>query len=88
MRKGEIRKNQILECAQQLFSEKGYYETQVADIVKLAHIAKGTIYQYFKSKEELFATLLEKFMDEWEQEISLNIEDFKSKTNPSVYSES
>ena len=54
MKKGEKTRDRLLKCAEKAFSRKGYYETQVSDIVKLAHVAKGTIYQYFKNKEEIF----------------------------------
>ena len=53
MNKGEQTREWLLKCAEKAFSKKGYYETQVSDIVKLARVAKGTIYQYFKNKQEL-----------------------------------
>ena len=65
--KGELRKKQILECAKKIFSEKGFYDTQVDDIVKTLRIGKGTIYQYFRNKEDLFFSLLETFVHEWEK---------------------
>ena len=51
MKKGEETRDRLLRCAEKAFSKKGFYETQVSDIVKLAHVAKGTIYQYFKNKD-------------------------------------
>ena len=59
------RKNDILICAKRLFSEKGYYQTQISDIVSEAKIARGTIYQYFKNKDDIFITLLKNFYDQW-----------------------
>ena len=59
------RKNDILSCAKRLFSEKGYYQTQISDIVIEAKIARGTIYQYFKNKDDIFITLLKNFYDQW-----------------------
>ena len=50
MKKGERTKETILQCAEKVFSEKGYFGAQVADIIKLAHVAKGTVYEYFKNK--------------------------------------
>lgn len=64
------RKLQILQCAKKLFSKNGYYETQISDIVDEAGIARGTIYQYFKNKDEIFATLFENFYKKWERMIS------------------
>ncbi len=76
MTKGELTKFRLLRCAEKAFSEKGYYETQVSDIVKMGHVAKGTIYQYFKNKEEIFTTLLGSYMQEWEKSIAVTLSDF------------
>ena len=67
--KGELRKQQILECAKKLFSKKGYHNTHVEDIHKELTIAKGTFYEYFKNKEELFIALLVKFLEDWEEAV-------------------
>ena len=64
--KATLRKQQILECARRLFSRKGYYETHVESILREAGIGKGTFYQYFRNKEDLFVALLSAFLDEWE----------------------
>ncbi len=63
--KAEDRKTSILRCAKTLFSESGYHNTQISDIVKLAKIARGTIYQYFKNKDDVFITLLKGFFEQW-----------------------
>lgn len=49
-----IRKSQILEAALYVFSEKGYTQTKIDDIVEYSGISKGGIYTYFDSKEALF----------------------------------
>jgi AcrR family transcriptional regulator len=67
--RAELRKNQILECAKGLFSKKGYYKTHVEDVLREAGIGKGTFYQYFRNKEDLFISLLVKFLDEWEEAV-------------------
>ncbi|HPS57060.1 MAG TPA: TetR/AcrR family transcriptional regulator [Spirochaetota bacterium] len=74
--KGELTKQRIYECAEKVFSQKGYYQAQVSDISNMAHIAKGTIYQYFETKEQLFVSLIEKYVNEWEKEVGLNLGDF------------
>lgn len=66
--KGELRRKQILDVSKKVFSRKGgYYETHVEEVIKEARIGKGTFYQYFKNKEDLFVSLLELFLDEWEE---------------------
>jgi len=52
-------RERLLESGKRLFSQKGYYATSVEDIVESAGFSKGTFYFYFKSKEELFKSLVE-----------------------------
>jgi TetR/AcrR family fatty acid metabolism transcriptional regulator len=46
--------NAILDAAYELFGSGGFYETKMSEVAERAGIAKGTVYLYFKSKEELF----------------------------------
>lgn len=75
--KAELRRNQILDCAKKIFSNKGYYEAYVEDVIKEAHVGKGTFYRYFKNKEDLFIALLIKFLSEWEEMASISLAEFK-----------
>lgn len=61
----EQRRKQILECAKKLFASRGYYQTQISDIQQAAGVARGTIYQYFKNKDDIFETILENLFIEW-----------------------
>lgn len=65
--KAELRKIQILDGAKRLIARNGYYQTHVEDILRELKLGKGTFYQYFKNKEELFVSILERFLDEWEE---------------------
>jgi AcrR family transcriptional regulator len=56
---GQERKQQLLDCAIQLFAERGYADTRVLDIVEAAGVAKGLFYWYFENKETLFRELVE-----------------------------
>lgn len=76
LKKGEQTRDHILACAEKIFSQKGYYQTQVSDISDMAHVAKGTVYQYFSNKEGLFITLLENYVTMWEKDIELDLKDF------------
>lgn len=78
MRKGELKREQILSCAGHVFSNKGYYETQMADIATASRTAKGTIYEYFGSKEHIFITLIEQYIQQWEEKIAENMDDYKA----------
>jgi len=51
--KAEDRRNQLLDCAYNLFFSKGFEATTVQDIMKMANVSKGGFYHHFTSKEEL-----------------------------------
>ena len=68
--KAEERKQMILDCAKRLFSKHGYFNTQISDIVKEANIARGTVYQYFKSKDDIFITIIENGYKEWQRTLA------------------
>jgi AcrR family transcriptional regulator len=50
----------ILKVSKDLFSRFGLVKTTVDEIAKLARIGKGTVYHYFKSKEDIFAEVIQK----------------------------
>lgn len=54
-----IRRNLIIEYAIKQFSKNGFVETSIDDIVEASGISKGGIYNYFKSKEEIFLAIAE-----------------------------
>jgi len=56
-REKERRRQQIIVAAKRVFSEKGYTRTTIEDIAHEAELSPGTLYLYFKNKEELFASL-------------------------------
>jgi len=50
----------ILNVSQALFSRFGFVKTTVDEIAKLARIGKGTVYHYFRSKEQVFAEVIQR----------------------------
>ncbi len=56
-RERERRRQQIMVAAKRVFSEKGFNKTTMEDISREAELSTGTLYLYFKNKEELFASL-------------------------------
>ncbi|TCL39136.1 TetR family transcriptional regulator [Anaerospora hongkongensis] len=52
------KREQILDAAYQIFSQKGYHRTTIDEIIALADTGKGTVYNYFVNKEQLFYTLI------------------------------
>ena len=55
----EARRTQIKQTALRVFSERGYHETSVSDLVDAAGVARGTFYLYFDSKDAIFLELLD-----------------------------
>ncbi len=62
------RKDTIFKVATRLFAMKGYKETSMAEVAELTGVAQGTIFYHFKTKEDLFLSILEEF------KISINYE--------------
>lgn len=59
----DARRAQLLDVALTLFAERGYHATSIADIIERAGVARGTFYNYFKSKREIFERLLDGLFD-------------------------
>jgi AcrR family transcriptional regulator len=56
---GQFRRAEILKAARQIFAEQGFRKATIDMIAERAKIAKGTIYLYFRNKEQLFLQALE-----------------------------
>lgn len=54
----------ITEAAVEVFAERGFHQARVSDIARRAGVADGTIYLYFKNKEDLLLSVFEEKMDE------------------------
>ena len=56
-REKENRRNQILNAAKEIFMSKGLRAATMEEIARKAELSPGTIYTYFRNKEELYAVL-------------------------------
>lgn len=70
VKKPEERWLEIVSAAQELFLEKEYEKTTLQDVMNKVGIAKGTVYHYFNSKEELLEAVVGKMVDEYVSELS------------------
>ncbi len=52
------RKEAIIDAAEQIFFKQGIENSSMDEIAQLAELSKGTVYSYFKSKEELYSTIV------------------------------
>jgi TetR/AcrR family fatty acid metabolism transcriptional regulator len=58
------KRSAILEAATATFAKRGFFGAQVADIARGAGIAAGTVYLYFRSKDEILASIFDRTMEE------------------------
>ena len=54
----QARQEQILQAARQVFANQGFHNTRMSDIAQTAGVSQGTLYHYFRSKDELFLEVL------------------------------
>jgi AcrR family transcriptional regulator len=59
----EERKEELLQAAAAVISEKGYRAAGVSDIIERAGVARGTFYHYFDSKKDIFLDLIQQYFD-------------------------
>src|SRR6266568_1756606 len=58
------KRDALLRAAIDVFAERGYFNAQVADVARVAGVAAGTVYLYFRSKDDLLVSIFEKTMRE------------------------
>src|SRR5687768_18585233 len=58
------KRDSILKAATRVFAQNGYFQSQVADVARVAGVAAGTVYLYFKGKDDLLVSIFEKSMAE------------------------
>lgn len=61
---GGDKREAILRAAITVFAHNGYFNSKVADIAREAGVADGTVYLYFKSKEEILHSIFDRSVDE------------------------
>ena len=57
------RKRQILDSAKRVFARRGYHDTNISHICDDLRIARGTLYQYFQSKQDVFSAVMQDMLD-------------------------
>ena len=79
-REKERRRQQIIIAAKRIFSAKGFNKATMEDIAKEAEISPGTIYIYFKNKDELYASLSIRIL----QHLNIRLEHVKNQNDVNV----
>ncbi|HSD62197.1 MAG TPA: uroporphyrinogen-III synthase [Ignavibacteriaceae bacterium] len=73
-----LKRSKIIEAASLLFAQKNYHEVMMEDVAKLASLAKGTVYNYFSSKEELYFSIMQQRMEKLISSLKNKIADEKT----------
>ncbi len=63
-RRSDDKRQRILQAAVKVFARKGYFAARVSEIARRAEVADGTIYLYFKNKEDILVSLFDEVMAE------------------------
>lgn len=69
-RSGGDKRERILDAAERVFARSGFYQSRVSEIARDAGVADGTIYLYFKSKDDLLISLFESRMERVNQRMA------------------
>ena len=81
MPKKAIRRESIIQAAIEVFSKKGFHAAGISEIAKRAGVADGTIYQYFKNKEDLFFSIPVEKTKEFRSKIELHLKGITGALN-------
>ena len=74
------RKNQIMNAAQAVVVSKGYDQSRMDDIVEKAQLSKGAIYWYYKSKKDVYLSLIDYWFNEYSAGVLRCLEDKNSSS--------
>jgi AcrR family transcriptional regulator len=69
-----VTRERILDAALDVFSQKGYHDSSVDDVVRESNTSKGAVYFHFANKQQLFVALVDKFANLLERRVSEAIE--------------
>jgi len=72
--KKAIRRESIIQAAIEVFSKKGFQAATISEIAQRADVAEGSIYQYFKNKEDLFFSIPIEKTKEFRAQLELHLE--------------
>jgi len=86
VKKPDERREEIIKAARDLFHSKEYDKATMQELMKTLNIAKGTIYHYFSSKEDLLEAVVEDLIDEELKKKEALIEDCRRRNLDAVQS--
>jgi TetR/AcrR family fatty acid metabolism transcriptional regulator len=81
MSKKATKKHLIIQAAIEVFSKNGFQNSSISEIAQRANVAEGTIYQYFRNKEDLFFSIPVEKTREFCRELDLHLEGIHGPLN-------
>src|SRR6187397_2383189 len=66
----EFRKSELLNAARAVFGKKGFHDASIEEIAEMAEVAKGTVYLYYKSKNDLYLEALKFGLESLNRELT------------------
>jgi TetR/AcrR family transcriptional regulator, fatty acid metabolism regulator protein len=81
MSKKIIRRESIIQAAIEVFSKKDFKTASISEIAQKAGVANGTIYQYFRNKEDLFFSIPVEKTNEFRSQLELHLEGISGALN-------
>ena len=76
-----LRKEEIIRAAIEVFGRNGFQNSSISEIAQKANVAEGTIYQYFKNKEDLFFSIPEERSKEFCKQLDLHFQGITGSVN-------
>jgi TetR/AcrR family fatty acid metabolism transcriptional regulator len=81
MPKKDIKRQQIIQAAIEVFDKSSFQNASISEIAQKANVAEGTIYQYFKNKEDLFFSIPAQRTEEFCEEFDLHLQGIHDAVN-------
>jgi TetR/AcrR family fatty acid metabolism transcriptional regulator len=81
MPKKKVKRQVIIDAAIEVFSRNGFQNSTISQIARKANVAEGTIYQYFRNKEDLFFSIPIDKTKEFYNELELHLEGIHGAEN-------
>ena len=75
VKKADVRREEIIEMSQKLFLQGDYESTTMNQIIQELKIAKGTVYHYFSSKDDLLDAVVDDFVDRYIESVQVQMKE-------------
>ncbi len=71
----ETKRRHLIEAAAETFAKKGFHATKMQEVANAASVAKGTLYEYYATKEDLFLAVYDAWINDYEELLTVRLKD-------------